>query len=56
MFKVTRKWERESDQAPPCQGNYVYSVTWGDLDYYDMSAGEYRDWKATIIKETWKKA
>jgi hypothetical protein len=56
MFVIERKWKRKNDQAPPCEGQYLYTV-WED-DYRilkDLSEQKYRFWRENTIVEDWKK-
>ena len=55
MYKVTRKWKRESDNAPPCEGSYMYQAEYSNgIKGQWMTEKRYKEFKKKIIRETWK--
>jgi hypothetical protein len=55
MFKVTRRYVRNSENTPPCEGHYKYElVNQTDLsrDYLNSTA-EYEEFKSLYFVEDW---
>lgn len=54
MYRISRKWKRKSDSAPPCCGHWVYTCR-VQSTYIEMTEKEYKEWKKAIIIEEWEK-
>ena len=55
MYKIIRKWKRESDQAPPCCGAYMYQAEYANgVKGQWMTEQRYAKFKGKVIQENWK--
>ena len=56
-YLVVREFKRSSAQSPPCEGEYLYTVTLtggnAHTTWSKMTEKQYRDFKATVFVEQW---